>query len=278
MFYEKIDLYRYYSLKKPSNGAGLLTVYCRERQGDLEKKKRPAMLVIPGGGYEMVSAREGEPVALRFVWEGFGAFVLEYTVKTPYPVPLLEGAMAICYIRENAEKYGVDPAQVGVLGFSAGGHLAGMLSTLYGDANIKAALGERLVRPDAAILCYSVISEGKFGHSGTMDRISGADPALRKALSLETRVTGDCPPVFLWHTAEDDCVPVENTLLFAAACRRAGVPFELHVFEKGWHGTSVASIETEGDLERLEKIDHLPVWLSLAVTWLKKRGFCVRAV
>lgn len=275
MFYEKIDLYQYFALKKPQNGAGILTVYCREQSGDLLKKSRPAMLVLPGGGYEYCSEREQEPVAMRFLDAGFGAFVLKYTVNTAYPVPLVEAAMAISYIRENAEKYGIDGARAGVLGFSAGGHLAGMLATLYEDEHIKSALGGRLVRPDALLLAYPVLSGGEFGHQGTMDHISGGDPALKKKLSLETRVTKDCPPAFLWHTTEDDCVPVENSLLFAAACRKAGVPFEMHLFEKGWHGTSVAGIETEGDKERLNKIGHLSVWFDLALSWLKQNGFAV---
>lgn len=277
MIYEKIDLYEHYAVKKPKNGAGILTVYCREQRGDLPKKLRPAMLIIPGGGYEYCSDREQEPVALKFLYAGFSAFVLEYTVNTAYPVPLVEAAMAISYIHEYAAKYSVDPMHVGVLGFSAGGHLAGMLATMYDDEAVKAALGKRLVRPDAVLLTYPVLSGGSYGHQGTMDRISGGNSALKKALSIETRVTKNCPPAFLWHTAEDDCVPVENSLLFVAACKKAGVPFELHLFEKGWHGTSVATFETEGSEERVQKIGHLAVWFDLALAWLNRHGFTVKA-
>ncbi len=277
MIYETIDLYEHYSVPRRGNGGGYLTVYCREQRGDLAKKVRPAMLVIPGGGYEYCSDREQEPVALRFLHEGYSAFVLRYTVKTAYPVPLVEAAMAMCFIRENAQKYSVDPAHVAALGFSAGGHLAGMLATLYGDEHIKQLLGERLVRPDAVLLTYPVVSGGEFGEEGTMRRISGGDPALRKALSLETRVTKNCPPAFLWHTTEDDCVPVESSLLYAAACRKAGVPFELHLFEKGRHGTSVANLEVEGSEARAGEISHLAVWFDLAVSWLKQHGFALKA-
>ena len=196
--------------------------------------------------------------------------------NTAYPVPLVEAAMAMRYIRDNAQKYSVDPGRVAALGFSAGGHLAGMLATLSGDDHIKAVFGEKPVRPDLLLLSYPVISGGGYGHQGTMDRISGGDSALKKRLSLETRVTKDCPPVFLWLSGEDDCVPAENSLLFAAACRKAGVPVELHLFEKGWHGTSVSNLETEGSEERVEKIAHLSAWLPLAFSWLKQHGFSVR--
>ena len=276
MLYEKIDLYQTYSVKKPQNGAGILTVYCRERRGDLLEKVRPAMLVIPGGGYEYCSDREQEPVALEFLHAGYSVFVLEYTVNTAYPTPLIEAAMAMRFIRENAKKYSADPVHVGALGFSAGGHLAGMLATLWEEEPVKAVSRGQNIRPDAALLTYPVITGGEFGHTGTMDRISGGDPVLREKLSLEKRVTKDCPPAFLWHTGEDDCVPAESSLLFAAACRRAGVPFELHLFEKGRHGTSVAGLETEASEEAAASISHLSAWLPLALTWLRGHGFCVR--
>lgn len=278
MLYEQIDLYEYFSVKRPQGGAGVLTVYCRERTGDLLPKLRPAMLILPGGGYEYCSDREQEPVALKFLHAGYSAFVLRYTVNAAYPVPLIEAAMAMRYIRENANRYSADPHHVGALGFSAGGHLAGMLATLFRAAPVTELLGDGLVRPDAVLLTYPVISGGEYGDEGTMRRISGGDPKLRKELSLEDRVTADCPPAFLWHTAEDACAPAENSLLYAAACRRAGVPFELHLFERGRHGTSVADIEVEESEARAAEIGHLSVWLDLALSWLGQHGFAVKAV
>lgn len=277
MIYEKIDLYEHFRLPRAGREGGTLTVYCRETYGDLAPKRRPAILVIPGGGYQMVSAREGEPVAMRFLQDGFCAAVLEYSVQTAYPVPLIEGAMAMAYLRERAESYGIVPEKVGVIGFSAGGHLAGMLSTLYAEEPVRAALGDRPVRPDFAVLCYGVLStKPEIFHGGTAQVISGGDAVLSAALSLEDRVTKDCPPVFLLHTFEDGVVPVENSLQFAAACRKAGVPFELHVFEKGWHGVSIVSPETESDEERLKQIVHLAPWPSLVLGWLATRGFAVQ--
>lgn len=278
MIYESIDLYRYFGVQRTQGEGGKITVYNREKLGDLVKKVRPAALVIPGGGYGMVSGREGEPIALRFVGKGYAAFLLEYSVNVAYPVPLKEAAMAMVYIRENAEKYGIDPERVAAIGFSAGGHLAGMLATLFGEACLRETLGERakLVRPDAVVLSYPVITtREELTHGTSAATISGGDAALRRALSLETRVTADSSPAFLWHTAEDELVPVANSLLYANACLQNGVPFELHVFEKGWHGTSEISIETT-DEEALGRIRHLSAWMDLAFTWLQQRGFCVR--
>lgn len=280
MIYETVDLYRYFSIERKEGRAGYLTVYVRKAQSDLAPKLRPAALIVPGGGYQMVSAREGEPVAMRFIAEGYGAFVLDYTVKTAYPVPLIEAGMAMAYIRENAEKFGIDPAQIVATGFSAGGHLAGMLATLFSDGALKEALREKaeFVRPDAVILSYPVITtKEEFTHGDTAQTISGENAELRAALSLETRVTKESSPAFIWHTMEDDAVPVSNSLMMAQAYLKCGVPFELHIFEKGWHGVSVATIETDLAV-KMPKIGHTAVWADLAFTWLRLRGFCVRDI
>lgn len=272
MFYETVDLTRSYGLKE---GKATLTVYARERRGDLAAKLRPAMLVVPGGGYSCCSDREQEPVAARFFAEGYAAFVLNYSTKTPYPVPLIEAAAAVAYIRENAERLGVDPAHVGACGFSAGGHLVGMLATLFGEPPVKAAIKGN-VRPDAVVLSYPVITaERPFANEETMGNISGGDEALRRALSLETRVTKDSVPAFLWHTSTDDCVPVQNSLRMANAYAAAGVPFELHVFERGRHGLSVATAETEEDPSCLADTGNVPKWTDLAIGFLSARGFAV---
>lgn len=274
MINETIDLYDYFGISRGGNDGGYLTVYAREKVGDLPARVRPAMLVIPGGGYQFVSEREGEPVALRFVAAGYAAFRLNYTINRTYPTPLIEGSMAMAYIRENAEKYCVDPAHVAAVGFSAGGHLTAMLATLFDDENVKKALGARNVRPDAVVLSYPVITTGENTHVGTAETISGGDAALKKALSLETRVTAESSPAFLWHTYEDNAVPVVNSLLFAQAYIAAGVPCELHVFERGWHGLSLLSREENPVLEPAVQRDG--VWAELALSWLASRGFAVR--
>ncbi len=275
MLQETIDLYGYFGVPRKGSG-GYLTALARERCGEVSPKKRPAALILPGGGYEFVSLREGEPVALAFVEEGYAAFCLNYTVKTPHPVPLVEAAMAAAYIRENAEKWSADPEELAVVGFSAGGHLAGSLATMYGDPCVKEILGERNVRPDAAVLSYAVLTTDRSTHGGTAETISGGDAELKKKLSIVDRITPSCPPVFLWHTADDDCVPVENSLLAAAKLSACKVPFELHIFERGVHGLAMCGIETANDEGDAHVNPSAAQWLPLLFTWLSSRGFSVR--
>lgn len=276
MTHEKIDLYAESKCSRGDCKKGYLYSYIPHPSQEQRPKTRPALIICPGGGYEFCSDREGEPVALRFMTAGFACFVLDYEVNTPYPTPLLQACMAIKYVREHAARYGIDPAHVAVIGFSAGGHLACSLSTLYADGALLLNTAEESLRPDAALLCYPVISsqEGIL-HEGTHNVISGGDAALREKLSLERRVTPQTPPAFIWHTQTDDCVLVENSLLLAAAYRKAGVPFELHVFEHGRHGLSICNFETGNTDDANSVLPEIAVWVDLALTWLRGRGFQV---
>lgn len=280
MIFETIDLYESFKIPRGKNGGGQLRIYARSPFPEIDEKIRPAMLVVPGGGYSFVSEREGEPVALDFLSAGYTAFVLNYTVDTAYPVPLVEAAMAMAFIRKNAAKYGVDTDHVAAVGFSAGGHLVGMLATHYEDACVKEALkgDASLVRPDAVILSYAVLTTGKkTSHGGTSKVISGGDKALREFLSLEKCVKPTAPPAFLWHTYEDELVPVDNTLLMAQAYLDAGVPFEVHIFEHGHHGLSLADVEVTKDKTTSGYLPAVQVWTTLARNWLGSRGFEVKA-
>ena len=269
MFCEKIDLYQYFGLKRQGGEQGYLNTYLPEAP-DYPTRVRPAMLVIAGGGYGFVSPREKECVALAYVSQGFAAFTLEYSVAPiSFPAQLIEGAMAMAYIRENAAKLAVKPDKIAAVGFSAGGHLTGMLATCFDRAEVKAALKEKaaLVRPDAVILSYPVITGGEKAHRGSFDNLCGDNAELVDALSLENCVTEKSSPAFIWATADDNAVPSENSLFMALAYKTAGVPFELHIFESGVHGLSLATEETGGINEPVQK------WVSLSVTWLKTRGF-----
>ena len=238
------------------------------------RPERPLVLVVPGGGYNHVSAREAEAVALKFLAEGIHAAVLRYSVApSRWPVAALELAWSLQYIRAHAEIWHVRPDAISVCGFSAGGHLAGTLGTLWNEPLFARVLGGGASwRPDAQILCYSVLTLGEFTHPGTRNCLLGlpTDPDnqlhLQEALSLETRVTPETPPTFLWHTVEDDTVPVENSLLYAAACRRNGVPFELHIYEHGGHGISTCQ-EITSTLESQIMPDNAS-WVPHAVRFL----------
>lgn len=278
MIYEKVDLYEYFSLPREGHTGGLLTVLAHDKEKEISVRKRPAMLVLPGGGYQFLSEREEEPVAMAYYARGFQTFILQYSLKTAYPAPLIEAAMAMVYLRENAEKYRIDPSHAAAIGFSAGGNLCALLATLFADKAVKEALGKRaeLARPDAAVLCYGVLSAGEYGHGETVDTISGGNEELRKRLSPEKCVTKESAPAFLWHTTEDDCVPVQCSMLYAIACLEAGVPFEMHLFERGRHGLSVLNADVHGTAEIPPSIARNAVWVELSLSWLKMRGFEVR--
>ena len=242
-------------------------------------KNRPSVLICPGGAYAFTSDSEGEPVALAFMNEGFNCFVLWYSVSNPedgtvarFPVSMYEAMTAIAMIRENAEEWMVDPDKIFICGFSAGGHLAASVATLWNRSFVKEALGYQNGehRPDGAILVYPVISSGKWAHRGSFEFLLGDktdDPATMELVSLEKQVTRDNPPTFLVHTFADDAVPVKNSIDFASALAENGVPFELHVFPNGPHGFSRADDLTscEGDCI----IPECAVWPQMAARWAR---------
>ncbi|PWM72776.1 MAG: hypothetical protein DBX59_05680 [Bacillota bacterium] len=279
MIHERIDLYEYFRLPRGEKALGYLNAYAPDNMKELPEKRRPAMVVAAGGGYQFLSDREKEPVAIRFFGNGYAAFTLEYSINTAFPAPLIEACMAVAYVRENAEKYCVDKTHIAAVGFSAGGHLIGMLATLFADEAVKNALGDRNVRPDAVILSYPVItSNPRFWHEGSIETISGGSAALKEKLSLENRVEKNSVPAFIWHTSEDGGVPVYNSLAMAGAYAALGVPFELHIFEKGPHGLSVANVESaQSENDNVLINDNAAAWVDLAIDWLKERGFKVFA-
>jgi len=211
----------------------------------------PAFLVLPGGGYGMLAGHEGQGFAEWFAAHGISAFVLRYRLGSHgyrHPVMLHDAARALRLLRARASEFAIDPARIGLIGSSAGGHLAATLLTRF-DAGNSAASDpvERFSsRPDVGILCYPVITLTEpFTHRGSRDNLLGADAPeeLRLALSAERQVTPATPPTFIWHTVEDAAVPVENAFLFASALRKNGVPFALHVYEPGTHGLGLNQTE-----------------------------------
>ncbi|MBE1442629.1 alpha/beta hydrolase [Paenibacillus sp. OAS669] len=227
-----------------------------------------AMVVCPGGGYSGRSRKEGAPIAEWLNTLGISALVVHYRVS-PYlhPHPLSDAQRAIQLIRSNATKWNIDPERVGILGFSAGGHVAASAGTLFhdGDPDAVDPIARQSCKPNLMVLCYPVITfTAPFAHSSSRDHLLGSepDPALVEKLSLENAVTSFTPPAFIWHTGEDEKVPMENALMFAAALRRKKVPFELHVYESGRHGLCLAADHPEASS-----------WTALCENWLRKQGF-----
>jgi acetyl esterase/lipase len=235
---------------------------------------RPAVLVLPGSGYVQCSPREAEALAVRFNAAGFHAFVLWYScAPRRHPVPIQDCARALTIIRSRQGEWQIDPSQIAMMGFSAGGHLA-LAETLFHRESYAALPGvnPESGRADALMLCYPVISSGEFAHRGSFNALLGEnpDPDLLRRLSLETQISPGLPPVFLWHTYTDQSVPVENSLLLAGALRRAGIPLEMHIFPEGKHGLSLAVGETEaGDPGNVNL--HAAQWFSLCLNWLNLR-------
>lgn len=253
-----------------------LSMYLRSNAHDPNIKKRPAVIVFPGGGLAFLSDREAEPVALAFLAEGMNTFVLRYSIRQfgNYPMPLLDASAAVAYVRENADALGVDPEAVVIAGFSAGGYVAAMLGVRWHEAFIAEELDipYGTNRPDGIILSYPVITAGRFAHRGTIENSIGKYPTDEELAehSLENLVSDKTPPVFLWHTADDAAVPVENSLMFASSLSKFGIPFELHVYPHGPHGMSLATDETSCGNKSLEN-KRISEWVRLASEWIRER-------
>lgn len=262
----------------PQDKDAHLTAYIREITPSLPYEPRDAVLICPGGGYEHVSARENEPVALAFLARGYNVFTLTYSVGDLASDlrPLTEAALAIKHIREHAEEYHIDPSRIFILGFSAGGHLALSSAVLYDCDALSRLLPEvsdaRILRPDATVLCYPVVTATCDTHLGTVYHFCGTDHPSGEPLELfclEKHINEQTPPTFIWHTEDDDCVPVENSLLLDRTLERYGVEHELHLFPHGVHGLSLATHETCPEIAELQP-HPASVWINLADAWLKR--------
>ena len=272
MYCEKIDLYEYFKIEKPLGADGTLSVCCHglSKETGLDRK-RPAMLVIPGGAYVMVSDREDEPVAVEYFRHGFNTFSLRYSVAPcTYPTQLREAAMAMIFIRENAEKYGVMKDWVAAIGFSAGGHLCGCLGNMFDCEAVSDLRHSEYIRPEAVILSYPVLiysEDHSKCHFGSFDNVSGHDERLMKYLSLDKHVKTNSSPAFIWHTVDDEGVPVYGSLVTAQCYLEKKVPFEMHLFRSAFHGASICTEEV------YTVYPDVRPWVELSVTWLKGTGF-----
>lgn len=235
-----------------------------------EKANGAALVIYPGGGYAVLATdHEGHQVAKWANSIGLTAFVVKYRLAPRYrhPAPLQDAQQAVRFVRANAEKFGVAPNRVGVLGFSAGGHLASTIATHFdgGDKSSDDMVARQSCRPDFAVLCYPVVTfVEKFSHAGSGKSLFGDKPTQEQleSLSNDRHVTAETPPTFLFHTGEDAGVPVENSLAFYAACRRAKVPAELHVYQDGPHGVGLGIADPA-----------VFGWKDRLAAWLQSNGF-----
>jgi acetyl esterase/lipase len=235
-----------------------------------DKANGTAVVVCPGGGYiGLAVSYEGKDVAEWFKARGVAAFVLRYRVAPRYghPTPLLDVQRALRTVRYEAARMNIDPKRIGVMGFSAGGHLASTLATHFDDGQPDAAdpIGRVSCRPDFAILCYAAVSlSSEYAHPGTKKHLLGDSPdaTLVDSLSNEKQVSPETPPTFMFHTNGDRGVPPENSVLFYLALRKANVPAELHIYEAGQHGVGLAPQDP-----------FLSNWPARLADWLKLHHF-----
>lgn len=236
-----------------------------------QDRKRPCLVVCPGGAYAAVSQRESEPIGLHFLPEGYNVFLLTYSVApNRFPTQLREVAAVMELIHRNADNWNCDTDRVAIIGFSAGGHLSAHYSTSYNCPEVREVFPNS--HPvQASILCYPVITaDPKYAHVGSIINLSGHDPLTAEDLekyACEKLVSDQTPPAFLWHTAADNGVPVMNSLLYAGALAAHNIPCELHVYPFGGHGLATVDEHTNNGLD--EKTAHAADWLPAVKKWLK---------
>jgi acetyl esterase/lipase len=248
---------------------------------DAARATGAAVVICPGGGYGFLATEhEGKDVAEWLNSLGIAGVMLKYRLGPRYqhPVMLEDAQRALRTVRARASEWRLDPGRVGILGFSAGGHLASTVATHFDSGRPDASdpIDRMSCRPDIAVLVYPVVALATpYGHAGSLKNLLGARPAqeLIENLSNERQVTSNTPPTFLAHTNEDKGVPAENSILFALALRKAGVPVELHLFEKGAHGLGMG---TGWASHKIAPNDAFQAWPRLCATWLKERGFLGR--
>ena len=246
-----------------------LTIYWPEP----DRSTGAGMIVCPGGGYNGLAQHEGELYARWLNQQGIVGLVLKYRLASGgyhYPAMCQDVARAMQYVRASADEWNLDPGRIGVMGSSAGGHLSSWILTHFDDGqpDSEDLVERQSSRPDLGILCYPVISMSPdIGHAGCRKNLVGdnSSPELLELLSTELCVTPQTPPCFLWHTYEDGGVKMENSVEFAAALRRAGVPLELHIYQKGHHGLGLGSKE-------YDPAQWLP-WTTECARWLEEQGF-----
>lgn len=273
-FTQKIFVSEEQAGHKKSTAPASLNAYILDPISLSSDRRRPAVIICPGGGYGHLSDREGEPVAMQFLSMGYHAFVLHYSVAPDvFPYPQMELAAAVSSVRSRASEWQIDPEKIIVAGFSAGGHLACSLGAfwnqefLYGP--LKVTPGD--IRPNGLILGYPVISSGPWCHPGSFINLLGTraeDEASRRLVSLEHQVGPHTPKTFIWHTSTDDAVPVKNSYLLADALTGHGVNVEMHIYPVGCHGLSLATSEVSGE-DGKYIVPQCQSWIPLVHTWME---------
>lgn len=272
MLHKVIELKNYFDFLGDDGKNPTLTLYLPYNMVEMNRQnqQRPCMLICPGGGYGMCSERESEPIALNLLSDGFNVFVLNYSVDPHrFPSQIREVAASVEMIYSNAEEWNCDTSKIAIMGFSAGGHLAAHYSTMFDCKEVREVFPESKC-VNASVLCYPVISaDFSKTHQGSFFNLLGHKPNKdeEKYFSCERNVKETTPPAFIWHTAEDGCVPVANSLIYAKALTDNKVPVELHIYPFGGHGLSTCDEQTCDNMNEI--IAYNNVWIDSMKNWLK---------
>ena len=272
-----------------------IEAYIHDPHDELAIGKRKAIVVCPGGGYGFLSEREAEPIALQYFAAGLNVFVLRYSILEKAAnnyAPLIEACLAIKYIREHCDEFYVDPRYVSIIGFSAGGHLAAWTGCAWHSPEVRAHIGDaepEICKPTSTILSYAVLtSDPRYRHTGSLWVLNGMptesdtlpkdengwviDEEGMARFSPENMVDERTSPAFLWHTVEDACVNVQNSLRYASRMKEHNIPFEMHIYTNGPHGMSLCNGETGS--QRDDLVDpYIAQWLPLSIHWLLECPF-----
>ena len=277
MKHEVLHLKDYYPFLGEDNCDPTVEAYLPYNMTEMgrENDKRPCMIVCPGGGYGMCSQREAEPIALQFLPRGYNVFTITYSVAPHrFPTQLREVAALMELIYKNADAWNCDTEKIAIIGFSAGGHLAAHYSTMFDCKEVREVFPESK-SVNASVLCYPVITaDPAHAHMGSFYNLLGKQdisPEETEYFSCEKNVKDTTPPAFIWHTAEDTCVPVMNSILYAKSLSEHKVPFELHIYPFGGHGLSTGDAQTNDNMN--ERTKHVGNWLTSLEKWLKLIGF-----
>lgn len=266
MFYKKIFFAEI--AEKNVGKDSYFEIYLNEKNKDLNIEPRLPMIVVPGGGYNYCSSRESEPIALRYMAEGFNCFTITYSCKVSYPLPYFELAILVDYIKKNADSLNVDASHISMVGFSAGGHLASSFALLHKELEKELSLPSDYLKPFSLVLAYPVASMILDTNSSTREIITGNSQALISKLTVPENVDETYPATYIWSTKEDQCVPVKHSTMLFEALKDKKVSTKCTIFDHGIHGGALCNHSCYNNDFNFEGVKENKKWVDESVEFI----------